>query len=141
MTKILIAQIYAGGLHGSLEEKKASFTLEDVEKDRAQCEGEFNQLHWIFYGEWVGPSRQLGGKHIDGPCSHMFEPNWDGINGDGSLEEVLKKVLAGNIVLIEGEETVHALVLDYGDSTRKELLSKLRNLWMRNETADEDGWD
>lgn len=138
MAKILIAQIYAGGFCGSMEEKKATFTTNDVEKDRAgweaceDCEGEIEELHWIFYGETVND------EHVKGPCESLFEPSW---GNEGGIDAVLKKVLAAEPVIINDEETSHVIALDTGHNSRKGAMALLRKSWMSEDPeADEDGW-
>ncbi len=129
MTKILIAQIYYGrGMNSATgDESKASFTMEQVDAALA--------IATKVAGEEVTLDNAED-EDFDNILEKIFMPNFE--EGFGAA---LKKVLAGEQMFVEEEETLHGMALDLNDAARTALMTELRKRWNVAEENDEDGWD
>lgn len=131
MKKILIAQMYCGrGSSGRGDLTKATFTMDQI---NAAVEAEGAETL----------TQLVDGCHgidlfYEGPCMHIFEPIWS--DYDGGVQAVFDQVLAGEQVIIVGEETMHALAIDTGAKSRKTLIDKLRSEWLKDFEGDDEGW-
>jgi len=132
MTKILIAQMFYGRgcMSSNGDESKATFTMEEVEASLAAASKE--------HGENITLENAEDEDFFDVPAlAKLFAPNFE-----EGFAAALKKVLAGEQVFCEDEETLHGMALDTGDESRKALMAEVRKRWIVvDETNDEDGWD
>lgn len=149
--KILVAEIYGGGMMGGLTESKGSFTLQQAIASLATVNAELTKEDPAFVEE-NGPLTFADDEVLhkiffdDGPLAHMFEPEWSEFRtrakGHSTFETVLKAIARGKPVIINGEETTHGLVLDNGDKgLKKELMRLTRQGYnLLNGDDDDDGW-